>query len=345
MYVLDTNAFYYAAGISECTYNVAKLRKLIKSNDTFLSTTSLFEFLVKYQSDIKTVRKGGRYLWENRIKLASNILNPLPKHFTDDIANISERQLQLMCTDILDNKIDIESRFTALLFDVCLFSGYYFVVMSNGTEPCGYCFSAMETAYKMFTAEVLDVFRELYTDGYKTDDCENFIRHGFYNLLAFMLEKGIPFIEKAKTVTCDEEFKNMDTWFPVNEYAELSKNIALKLQRKPSTAYLHSLAVIYWKHNNDPELKKHISKLKLIFDKKIGYPALQDYCYDTMVNILVHGATLWKNDLLDAIILCNLQDEHQLLTYDNGVIKRMEQRKSEYKEYAESLTIIAQLKS
>lgn len=345
MYVLDTNAFYYAAGISECTYDVEKLRELIKNNDTFISSTSLFEFLVKYQSDIKTVRAGGKYLWENRIKLASNILNPLPKHFTDDIANISEHQLQSMCTDILDNKIDIESRFTAMLFDVCLFSGYYFIVMSEGTEPCDYCYSAMEIVYKMFTDMALDIFKELYADGYKTDDCENYIRNSFYNLLAFTLEQGIPYIEKAKTVTSDEEFKNMDIWFPVDEHTKLSQNIALKLQRKTSTAYLHNLAVIYWKHNNDPELKKHISTLKSIFDNKIRYPALQDYCYDMMVNILVHGAALRKNDLLDAIILCNLQDEHQLLTYDNGVIKRMEQRKSEYKKYAESLTIIAQLRS
>lgn len=64
-----------------------------------------------------------------------------------------------------------------------------------------------------------------------------------------------------------------------------------------------------------------------------------------MVNILVHGAALWKNDLLDAIILCNLQEDHQLITYDNGVIKRMEQRKSEYTKYGESLAIITQLKS
>ena len=151
MYILDTNAFYYAAGISKCTYDVEKLRELIKTNDTFLSSTSLFEFLVKFQSDIKTVRIGGKYLQENRIKLASNIFNPLPKHFTNDIANISEQQLQLMCTEILDNKIDIESRLTASLFDVCLFSGYYFVVMSEGTEPCDYCYSAMATAFKMFT--------------------------------------------------------------------------------------------------------------------------------------------------------------------------------------------------
>lgn len=30
MYVLDTNAFYYAAGISECTYDVEKLRELVR---------------------------------------------------------------------------------------------------------------------------------------------------------------------------------------------------------------------------------------------------------------------------------------------------------------------------
>lgn len=345
MYVLDTNAFYYAAGISECTYDVKKLRKLIKDNEVFLSTTSLFEFLIKYQGDIETVRLGGKYLWENHIKIASNVINPLPEHFTDDLINITESQLKLMCADVLENKIDVESRFTALLFDVCLFSGYYFVVMSDGMEPCEYCYSAMSAVYKMFTAVVLDVFKELYRDGYKTDDCENYIRNGFYNLLAFMLEKGIPFIEKAKRVNSDEEFQNIDMWFPTEEYTHLSENIASKLQRQTSTAYLQKLAVTYWKKNSDPELKKHIGRLKAIFDKKIGYPALQDYCYDMMVNILVHGAALWKNDLLDAIILCNLQEEHLLITYDNGVIKRMEQRKSEYIKYGESLAIITQLKS
>ena len=203
----------------------------------------------------------------------------------------------------------------------------------------------MTAAYKMFTDVVLEIFKELYSDGYKTDDCENYIRNGFYNLLAFMLEKGIPFIERAKTVKSDEEFRNFDIWFPTEQYTQLSRNIASKVQRKTSTAYLQNLAVTYWKNNNDPELKKHIGKLKTIFDKKIGHPALQDYYYDTMVNILVHGAALWKNDLLDAIILCNLLDNHLLITYDNGVIKRMEQRKAEYKKYGESLVIIAQLKS
>lgn len=105
MYVLDTNAFYYAAGISECTYDVEKLRELVRQNEVFLSTTSLFEFLIKYQKDIETVRLGGKYLWENHIRLASNVINPLPEHFVDDLINITEPQLQLMCAEILDNKI------------------------------------------------------------------------------------------------------------------------------------------------------------------------------------------------------------------------------------------------
>lgn len=345
MYILDTNAFYYAAGISESTYDVEKLREFIKNNESFLSTTSLFEFLIKYQNDIKTVKLVGKYLWENHIHLAGNVINPLPKHFVDDLINLTEQQLQLMCADILENKIDVESRLTTSLFDMCLFSGYYFVVMSDGKEPREYCLSAMKCVYKIFSDVVLDVFKELYRNGYKTDDCENYIRNGFYNLLAFTLEKGIPFIEKAKTVMSDEDFKNTDIWFPNDEYIQLSRNIASSLQRRTSTAYLQKLAATYWKNNNDPELRQYIGRLKNIFDKKIGYSALQDYCYDMMVNILVHGAALRKNDLLDAIILCNLQDAHRLITYDNGVIKRMEQRKSEYKKYAESLAVITQLKS
>ena len=117
------------------------------------------------------------------------------------------------------------------------------------------------------------------------------------------------------------------------------------MERIKSTAFFYLLAVTYWKKNNDPELNKHIARLKTIFDKRVKYVALQDYCYDTLVNILVHGAALWKNDFLDALIMCNIQDQHQLITYDNGVISRMEKRRTEYKQYDESLKTIDYLKA
>lgn len=59
---------------------------------------------------------------------------------------------------------------------------------------------------------------------------------------------------------------------------------------------------------------------------------------------MTKGAALWKNDFLDALILCNIQDQHILITYDSGVIKRMERRKAEYPKYQESISVINELK-
>lgn len=336
MYVLDTNAFYYAAGISECTYDVEKLQKLVDENEVFISSTSLFEFLIKFRNDIQTIHKGGKYLWEKKIKLAGNVINPLPNNFTGDIINLTESELQTLCSNILENKIDAESRFISILFDMCLFSGFYFSAMSDGVEPSGFCFEVFEKAFRMFANINLEVFVDIFTEGYKTDDCENYVRNCFYNLLAFELEKGIPFIERAKAVKDEDEIPDIDDWLSSEDYSHDTEKLSNKMKAKTSTAFLQRLAIKYWKSNNDPELKNHISKLKSIFDKKVKLTALQDYYYDTLVGIMTKGAALWKNDLLDAIILCNVQDLHVMITYDNGVIKRMEKRKSEYPKYLET---------
>jgi len=163
MYVIDTNAFYYAAEISEFTYSKEKLQEFIRTHETIISTTSLFEFLIKHKDKIDIVQKGGKYLYQNNIKIASNVINPLPEHFIDDLANISQESLDVLCAEILKNKINVESMFTSVLFDMCLFSGYYFTALSDGTEPCEYCFGVLEATYRMFATIVLDAFKELYT--------------------------------------------------------------------------------------------------------------------------------------------------------------------------------------
>ena len=199
-------------------------------------------------------------------------------------------------------------------------------------------------AFRMFANINLEVFVDIFTEGYKTDDCENYVRNCFYNLLAFELEKGIPFIERAKAVKDEDEIPDIDDWLSSEDYSHDTEKLSNKMKAKTSTAFLQRLAIKYWKSNNDPELKNHISKLKGIFDKKVKLTALQDYYYDTLVGIMTKGAALWKNDLLDAIILCNVQDLHVMITYDNGVIKRMEKRKSEYPKYLESINVINMLK-
>ena len=344
MYILDTNAFYYAAGISECTYDVEKLRTLIHDNDVFISSTSLFEFLIKYRSDINAIHKGGKYLWENDIKLAGNIFNPLPTCFSGDIMNITEEGLSELCDDVLKNKIDIESRFITLLFDMCLFSAYYFTAYLDGKEPSEFCIKVFHSVYRMFAPTNLEVFGSVFTEGYKTDDCENYVRKCFYNLLAFEMEKGIPFIEHAKGIKEHDDIINIDEWLPTEDYDIKTETINNKMKNKTSNEFLQRLAIDYWKKNNDPGLKKYIKNIKPIFDSRIKFAAMQDYFYDTLISIMTSGAALRKNDFLDALILCNLDEQHTLITYDNGVIKRLEKRKNEYSKYEESVEVIEELK-
>ncbi len=230
------------------------------------------------------------------------------------------------------------------MYSMCLFSGYYFSALSNGTEPSDFCYEILSKVCRMFAPINLDVFVEIFTEGYGTDDCENYVRNCFYNLLAFELEKGIPFIERAKLIGDNDEIPNIDEWISSEDYSHDTEKLNNKMKTRTSTDFLQRLAVNYWKNNNAPELKTYIQKIKAIFDKRVKFVALQDYFYDTLVGIMTKGAALWKNDFLDALILCNIQDQHILITYDNGVIKRMERRKAEYPKYEESISVINELK-
>ena len=345
VYVLDTNAFYYASGISQCTYDVNKLRKLINENDVFISSTSLFEFIIKYRNDIDVIHAGGEYLEKNGINIAGNVINPLPEGYSWRLSKISEQELQHLCEEVLNNKIDVESRFISLLFDMCLFSGYYFVALSTSEEISDIGFEVFTKVYKMFANINLEVFVDMFREGYKTDDCENYVRKSFYNLLAFELEKGIPFIERAKKLEDGDALQSVDDFISAEDYSDATSKLEKAMKSKTSTEYLQRLAIKYWKFHNDQELKKHIKNITTIFDKKVGLTALQDYFNDTLEKLLTSGAALWKNDLLDAIILCNVQDSHIMLTYDNGVIERIRKRKNKYTKYAESISVIEMLKS
>lgn len=344
MYILDTNAFYYAAGLSFFSHNVNKLQTLIKDYPTFIPSTALFEFIVKYRNDISAIHAGGEFLNKNHVYLADNVINPLFEGYSYDLSRISESELQNLSTDVLKNKIDVESRFTAILFNMCLFSACYFSAMSSDTEPSDICLKVIKTVYRVFSPYTLDIFKSAYTEGYAKDDCENFVRRVFSNLLVSELSQGLPYITKAKNTGNDDTISDVNAWFPEQEYSQDVLTLEKRLQQRNSTFYLHQLAVKYWKKNNDSKLEKYIIKLQKPFNDRIPYTALQDYYSDTLERIMVHGGVFWKNDLLDAFILCNVEDKHVLITFDEGVLKHMEKRKDKHPKYQISLDIINKLK-
>lgn len=345
MYILDTNAFYYASGISNFTYDVNKLQTFIKNNPTFISSTSLYEFFIKFRDDLSIIHQGGEFLQDNNIQIVGNVINPLPDYFSDDIMNITETEFQRICEYALKNKIDAEAKLTTILFAECLLLGYYISLMSSEVEPCDFSDFVTSRVFKLFMMIIPDTFRKIYAEGYEMKNCENHVRKCFYSLLAFCLEKGIPFIEQSKCINENEECLSYNDLFPLEEYSNATSKLSKKIQkRSSSTAFLNNMVNEYIKNNSEHDLLKCISKLQSMFNEKVNYTALQEYFYDTLTSITMSGSALWKNDLLDAIILCNVQDEHVLITYDNGVINRMEKRKSEHFKYQESIDTINELK-
>ena len=117
-----------------------------------------------------------------------------------------------------------------------------------------------------------------------------------------------------------------------------------KLKNKTSNKLLQNISNNYKKTHSKKQYRHVIENLSSIFNSKIKYTALQEYTYDILIGILEHGMALWKNDLLDAIILCNLQDQHVLITYDKELIKRMIERQGQHEKYRQSVEIIAELK-
>lgn len=134
-------------------------------------------------------------------------------------------------------------------------------------------------------------------------------------------------------------------WLDPEEYSRRTLSLATKLATERSTDFLQKNAVTYWKKNDDNQLSVFIERLTSPFNKKVPWQAMQDYFHDALLGIMTTRAVFRKNDLLDTIILCNLQESHTIITYDGGMIKRMEKRKDEYLKYKESLDLIYYLKS
>ena len=57
----------------------------------------------------------------------------------------------------------------------------------------------------------------------------------------------------------------------------------------------------------------------------------------------LEGGAFWKNDILDAVILCHVDEENRLVTFDEGVKQHMKKHQEKRVSYNESLKLIESL--
>lgn len=339
MLYLDTNAFYYAAGISATNINLPGLLKLISKNEACISVVSLHEFLVKFRNDIGVIKKGLQFLADHHIKTAYNKFFPKPENLEYINVDMSECDLNNFVQSILQEKIDVESRFASIIFTSCFFSGAAFSATKN--IDSGMTDLATEVVWRAVTVVStgnVDVFRQIFADGYATDDCENYVRYAFQDLLALYFQALIPICEAVKDTKDDvtvDEFMGLYNW------NDLSDRLSRKMAKSDTAlGYLSKIARSYWRESGDTHLIKYLRNFAKSICKVISDAALQEYIVDIVEGCCLQGGAFWKNDILDALILCNCLGENEIVSFDKGAIKHMEKHRSDRKIYDESLRLI-----
>lgn len=187
-----------------------------------------------------------------------------------------------------------------------------------------------------------DLFEYIFSEGYKTDDCENYVRRKFHNMLAFYFQVFIPICEAAKNI---ESTISLEDFMKQHDWDSLSQKLTIKINREDvPTTYLSKIARKYWRESRDDHLEDYFTKYTQTICKVIKDISLQEYIVDIVRQCCIEGGAFWKNDILDALILCNLQEENTIVTFDKGAISHMEKHRFDREMYDLSLKTITMLK-
>lgn len=337
MVFLDTNAFYYAAELSNGNVDVEKLKNYISKNEVAISSVTWYEFLVKYKAEVDVIHKGSIFLADNHIKIAYNKYFPWREELRCDFASISEKDLGEVVKTILSDKVDVESRFAAIMYNLMFFSGLYFYYMPEGDKASDIKRYIFETCFKLFALNSLEVFQNIFKEGYNTDNCEKYVKNAIKNLLEFSFSIVLPLLDATEKITSEDEFKALVEKF---NFMELADKRSRKIKKCDSSiVYMSKMAT---KYNTccSGNLNDYLDNLSQPIVNKIPERAMQEYIKEIASRSCQNGSPFLKNDILDAIILCNIESKYQLITFDNGVKAHMKKYGADRPTYKSSLQLI-----
>ena len=338
MTFLDTNAFYYASKLSRNTnIDEEKLRQFIKENAVAISSVSLFEFLVKNRKSIDKINNGAKFLYENKVKLAYNKYFPYDKIFDVDYCNITEKNLKPIINEILKVKIDIESRFASIVFMLLLFSAFYFYYVPEGENASDLKKHIFGVCFKIWQ-DNLEAFNAIFEEGYNTDNCEKIVSDSIKSLLEFVLGISLSIFDECQSFTTESEFS---AFIEQADFMNLSRNSMKRIKKADtSIVYISKIAKKYNDIENDTDSLHYLEQLSKPIVNKIKEKPLQEYLYEIVFRSCKYGSPFQKNDILDAIIMCNIEHNGRIISFDNNFRKHLEEYSDKNPTYKASVDLI-----
>ena len=240
MLILDSNIVYYIHGLSKPPENISisKLKTVIQeySDTVAISSISLWEILLHYQNRAKSIRRLSTFMRCNHIRICNDRYIAVPNGEKYDFTQIKQKELKQFISKIMPRKIYVESHFACVVYLLTLFAITYFDVFPQATSANDNIFQLLSTVFSVNRDLSVSFFEEIYANGYKTDDCENYVRGAFQQILQFAIPSTISLLRELADITEGEDLitrlNNMSREKWNNETLKIAKAIKKRfLQR------------------------------------------------------------------------------------------------------------------
>ena len=351
MIIWDTNTVYYICPAIKSQNEKCDNLKVIKSakiEKTCISSITAYEILFKYKKTANHVRRIFSFLRLHNIGLFYHPLLPNKRIDITDLSRIKQDELTQLVNETISVKAAFEGAYAFIMFFSVFFSALCFSLPDE--EKSEYILTNLLRVWQdTKSGDFTELFKHLFEHGYKTDDCEGFIKKAFEYILFDQLQYFQPL---AKEIFDGIGNKTIDE---ILDGTELVASIEQFIKRvgklKNTSEYVKKLAKNYKNAIGKakyPSFKANIIKVFENIMKNgsgIFHDSMFKYCIDIYERILERGGLYLKNDILDGLILQHLylDENDKIVTFDSGMIKHLEKYSQSEKRYQNSLNLIISL--
>lgn len=345
--ILDTNLMYYLCGLSTppCNVNVSKISEYIRKNSRVysfaISSVSFYELITHYQNRAGYIRRVCSTMRNYHVQIYNDKYLPIMQNPTYDFTEIRQRQLKEMNTIFMERKIDVESRFAAVVFMIVLISDIAFEVFPDGIFNSN-TILLLSSIAAINQKVAVDHLNAIYKTAYTLNNPEGFIRDEFQSLLAKLLAPSLSLCKELSGMKEDDEISecigkiSTQKWYGTSTQSE--RKIA---KRKTSTDYISRRARQFGKQIGDKQLTDFFSHMwDTVSNVNIEYDSIKEYVFEISKDILLKGSSFRKNDVNDSMILGSITTEDSLITCDKKILNHMRAYKETHPEYTNSLLLM-----
>ena len=355
MLILDTNALYYACGLSASPTSV-DVNKLLQEIDTAgkvaISSITFVEFLTKYRHKAKIVRHVCTFMSQHHIDIINNFYFPLAPNTIHKYRKIRQNAFDEEYKQLFERKIDIESRFCTLIFLLVLISETIFECNIDPANLSTPVFTFLSNIFKsLYVPTFGSVFNTIYRDAYKTDNAENDIRQAFYRLLNTFIPLTMPIcqqvidVDRKANVGDIVDLEEIIRSYNSEEWTNKMCSYQQKIKKLSTPAqFVFKCGIKYGKKINDKHLHFLLTGLENSICKIVNCRSLNEYIFLIVRNCISNGGSFQKNDINDALILSDLTSDDVVISFDGGMHSHMKKYSSQRPEYQNSITLIQQLR-